>query len=548
MDLAYDHLGTISEAETSSNTANKEGPVPVAIKNEPTTVQPPYLETTTDGPTADIESTTDSAGSTTAPLSTSKPSDKVEQTFNKAADKLENSVNDVYARMTTAASAASATSWGSTLGGFWSKAKKQGEAAIKVAVKEFEETKLEFTELKNEIDEILKGDEVKKVNQASPEINSVASEPKEKEVTEEATDLSRSTETLKARPSSEGETAKPKAQGMLSLLANKAQQYIDDLDKDLEKLENKAGETLLQMGTGFQGYIKDAITITGPSKTGDTGANSDAFNSEFGSSEVLFSVPEDIRKQIYSTRLDAQLHALHTTKEPFLVNDTASVDTGYAEFVKSFDVDAHTETIAKDLDKYPQLRTLMESLVPDSVAYNEFWTRYYFMRSEISDQEEKRKALLQSQVSNAEEELNWDDDDEDEEDDQAKDKKVKNPVTSESTSSTETLSKSSGTFLSSEKKPIINTTSDASTPITKPLEDIAGPAVPSDSVESSPRNVPISSRPSSESSYDLISKTSSVVDLSASAVTAAIADATGQAKSNNQKPVAEESDSDDDWE
>ena len=93
-----------------------------------------------------------------------------------------------------------------------------------------------------------------------------------------------------------------------------------------------------------------------------------------------------------TTRLDAQLHLLHTNLDNFK-SDPRSPQYA-SDWTTSFSAEKKTEQIAKDLDKYPELRNSMEKLVPDSVQYEEFWKRYYFLRSELDAEEQKRKELL----------------------------------------------------------------------------------------------------------------------------------------------------------
>ena len=50
----------------------------------------------------------------------------------------------------------------------------------------------------------------------------------------------------------------------------------------------------------------------------------------------------------------------------------------------------------------------MEHLVPDSVSYTDFWTRYYFLRNELDVEEQRRKALLKNTIDGGEEEVAWD--------------------------------------------------------------------------------------------------------------------------------------------
>jgi hypothetical protein len=161
--------------------------------------------------------------------------------------------------------------------------------------------------------------------------------------------------------------------------------------------------------------VRDAVAIAAP---GEEGSNErEAMFGEEGEdapSEILFNVPEDIRTQIYSTRLEAQLHALHTSEQPFL---TETKETGYDEFSKTFDVETCTDEIASKLEEHPELRKLMDSLVPEKVSYTDFWTKYFYMRCQIHEQEQKRKDLL-SKVADNEDQVGWDDEDED--DDEAK--------------------------------------------------------------------------------------------------------------------------------
>lgn len=540
MDLAYDHLGTISEATgelqpKAKTPAESQLQKSAATTTAPSSKEAPSVEkpdiSTETTPLEPSPSTTDAD-----PAEAAKPINNVEKQLNKAADTLENSVNDAYARMTKAATAASTTSWGTALGGFWSKVKQGGEATLKVAVNEIKETKLELEGLKNDLDEFMKNDktESKKNEDTTGDANKTADEK----------DLNKSIETLKEKTGQDETKETGKAKGMLALLTDKAQKYIDDLDKDLEEFETKAGKKLFQMGTNLQDMLKEAVTVAGPGNTTDATV---ASSNEKTGSEVLFNVPEDIQNQIYSTRLDAQLHALHTTREPFLVKDTNQVDPSYSKFAESFNVDIHTENIAQDLEKYPQLRTLMESLVPDSVAYAEFWTRYYFMRSEISEQEEKRKKLL-SQANDGsleEEEVNWDDDDDEEED--------KPALNKGDNSSSETISETNVKKPSAKAVATANDAPAVSQPAAE--QKVVAEVVPAANTDSS--------RPSSESSYDLVSKSSSIVDLNSSVTSAAVVAAatsgassasttsnasTPTPKSEPVKQSTEDSDSDDDWE
>lgn len=551
MDLAYENVPAIARKSEDEGPVKKETENTDKITTEPTETPQPVEEKPSSEPTTKTDSTE------AKPLLSKESTKKATEALNKAADTFENSINNIYSKVTTTAKS---SGWGSTFGGLWNKVKEQSQTALN-------ETKLEFQELKGEIDELLGS------------VTTSSDVPPSSEESQDK-DLSKSTDTVTDDNNNNNST---KPTGMLALLTTRAQQYIDELDKDLEEFENKAGSKLLKMGTDLQSVLKESIVVAGPdgstaspfsrlasltsSGSGSTfslgfGGSNNSNNSKTpetsGKSEVLFNVSDDLRDQIYTTRLDAQLHALHTTKEPFLVK--ASSDPKYDEFSKTFDIKEQTETIAQDLEKYPKLRTLMESLVPEQVAYNEFWSRYYFMRREINEQEEKRKKLLAESQEAAEEKIDWDDDDEDEDDnDKKNDSETPTPTSASKTDLPKTTQKEAKPAAKTEKAEDATTTTTASATASTP---------------SSPtNNLPASSRPSSESSYDLVSKSSSVLDLAkedssipavAPATTQSNANSTSNSKVNSsaassstvietdekKKPAQqeEEDDSDDDWE
>lgn len=94
---------------------------------------------------------------------------------------------------------------------------------------------------------------------------------------------------------------------------------------------------------------------------------------------------------ISTTRLDAQLHLLHGNHELFKIDSEAE---SFKEWSNGFSADDRTGQISSDLERYPELRSTMEKLVPDSVQYTDFWRRYYFLRNELDMEEQRRKELL----------------------------------------------------------------------------------------------------------------------------------------------------------
>lgn len=151
--------------------------------------------------------------------------------------------------------------------------------------------------------------------------------------------------------------------------------------KEIEKAEDAADEALLKFGTNIRNFLRDAVTIAPPvAGSGDQG------------STVLFESKDASGKRvIHTTRFDAQLHVIHSSIESF-AKDPAS--TEYEPWAKEFDVSSKTDDISQDLEKYEDLRSSMEKLVPDQVAYGDFWKRYYFLRHSIETAEARRRDLL----------------------------------------------------------------------------------------------------------------------------------------------------------
>lgn len=381
--------------------------------------------------------------------------------IDKAADKLESNLEKTFEKVSNS------QSWSS----FWSNIKEKGTAAFQ----DLEKNMNAATATTSTDDES---------NQQTKDTSASSS----------SSNLEGSTETVKPDSNGGGNST------MMGELSLRAQAYIDNLDKDLEKIEVAAGSYLSNFGKDFKSLVKEAITVAAPNDTtyDVDPSKSPSIASDSGEdlpSEILFNVPEDIRNQIYSTRLDAQLHALHTSTEPFLTNKD---EPGFNEFSETFDVNSRTDDIASDLEKYPKLRSLMETLVPHKVSYEQFWTKYYYMRNQLSEQEQKRKLLL-SQTNNDESgEVSWDD--EDDENDK--------PDSSNSNKSKDNAVKAS------------NTTD--------------------------------SSRPSSDSSYDLVSKNSSSADLKTQETSNNYNnDTTNKTSKNpasNKGDGGDDDDDDDDWE
>ena len=97
-------------------------------------------------------------------------------------------------------------------------------------------------------------------------------------------------------------------------------------------------------------------------------------------------------KVIHTTRFDAQLHAIHSSLDSFTKDPDSEEFKSWAKWLM---LRARRATSAKDLENFPELRASMEKLVPDQVAYPDFWKRYYFLRHSVETAEARRQRSAQ---------------------------------------------------------------------------------------------------------------------------------------------------------
>ncbi|TAQ90279.1 hypothetical protein B7494_g1379 [Chlorociboria aeruginascens] len=296
-----------------------------------------------------------------------------EQTSKKKEKQPESTLNGDFQE---AYKAISSSPWGAKLGGFFGSVVKQGENVYKEAQQELnavsEEATKGFSDLRSSII-----NRTRSLSLAQPGNNKPsAGESAEKEV---STD-----EALK------------ESEGVLARLRTEAAKGL----KEIEKAEDAADEALLKFGTNIRNFLRDAVSIAPPS------------DSEGQGSTILFESKDAQGKRvIHTTRFDAQLHVIHSSLDSFM-DDPVSEE--FEPWTKTFDVDSKTDDISKDLEKYGELRTSMEKLVPDQVTYGDFWKRYYFLRHSIETAEAKRRDLLKGAATSTEEHIGWDEDSDDE--------------------------------------------------------------------------------------------------------------------------------------
>ncbi|KAJ6160950.1 hypothetical protein N7470_004346 [Penicillium chermesinum] len=290
---------------------------------------------------------------------------------------------DLNTELTETFRAFSASPWGTRIGGLWDNVRKQGESYYEGARQEYvaasEEAVKGFTDLKDTIVDRTKG-----LTLSTATLTGEGSK-------DEATTPTAATE---GESQEKGEEAGPSGEGFISRFKAEAARRL----KEIEKAEEAADEAILRFGISISQKLREAVSIL-PPETDESG-------------KLLFeSKDADGKRVIHATRFDAQLHVIHTNLDSFTKDP---VSDKFPEHKKEFNVDAKTDEIASYLEKYPELRSAMEKLVPETVEYADFWTRYYFLRLVIETEEQKRKELLKGAHAEEEEEVGWDDDSESE--------------------------------------------------------------------------------------------------------------------------------------
>ena len=266
----------------------------------------------------------------------------------------------------------SASPWGVRIGGLWDNVRKQGESYYEGARQEYaaasEEAVKGFSDLKENIvgrtrglslNTAFAGGDGAEGSSSGAGAGAGAGAAKDEASTPTGT-------------GAEGEGS-ASGEGFLARLKAEAARRL----KEIEKAEEAADEAILRFGMNIGQKLRDAVSIVPPDSEAD---------------KLLFeSKDADGKRVIHATRFEAQLHVIHSNLESFTKDP---VSDEWAAFKEKFDIDSKTDDVAADLEKYPELRSAMEKLVPEQVEYATFWCRYYFLRLVIETEEQKRKELL----------------------------------------------------------------------------------------------------------------------------------------------------------
>lgn len=285
--------------------------------------------------------------------------------------------------------AVSASPWGARLGGWFGEARKQGQTFYSELQKEASEAQQQaskgFEGLRGQLAQRTAGLNLNAEGAPHSGVPGEEAVPGANKKEEEGAQKREVIEEDPARPESLTADIVKEAGSLVASLRLTATSKL----KDLQRAEDAADEALLKFGTNVRDFLRDAVVVSAP-----TAADaSKPKGTDAAGNEVLFETTEQGtgRKVFHTTRLDAQLHAVHTTASSFTQDPQGEQ---WAEWEKGFDVDKQTEAIARDLDQFEDLRRAMEKLVPEKVEYRPFWVRYYFIRKAIDEEERKRKEVL----------------------------------------------------------------------------------------------------------------------------------------------------------
>jgi len=286
--------------------------------------------------------------------------------------------------------AVSSSPWGARLGGWFGEARKQGQTFYSELQKEASEAQQQaskgFEGLRGQLAQRTAG---LNLNAEGAPLSSVPGE--------EAVPMARGGEE-KSKSAVEEDPARP--ENLAADIVKEAGSLVASLRltatsklKDLQRAEDAADEALLKFGTNVADFLKNSVVISAPTEADASKPR----GTDAAGNEVLFETTDNGtgRKVFHTTRLDAQLHAVHTTATSFTQDPQGEQ---WIEWEKGFDIDKQTEAIAADLDKFEDLRRAMEKLVPEKVEYRAFWVRYYFIRKAIDEEEKKRKEVLKGML------------------------------------------------------------------------------------------------------------------------------------------------------
>ena len=271
----------------------------------------------------------------------------------------------------------SSSPWGAKLGGLWGNVRKQGESYYEEAVREAEAARIDAVKGFNDIREGIAG-RVRSLSVGEKEAlqttDGLGQQPSGTQAKREA--IPGEEPIPFANRSSTAPSNDDDTNDFLSKFKIEAAKRL----KDVQAAEDAADQALLRFGTTIRSFLRDAVAVSAPEDSQQPG-------------EMLFESKDSQGKRtIHTSRMDAQLHLIHTNPERLTHDPEESQE--WEKWKQEFDVEKYTDRIAQDLETYPELRRVMGELVPEKVQYGEFWGRYYFLRGVVEEGEKRRRELL----------------------------------------------------------------------------------------------------------------------------------------------------------
>ncbi|KAI8094863.1 uncharacterized protein B0P05DRAFT_523726 [Gilbertella persicaria] len=168
---------------------------------------------------------------------------------------------------------------------------------------------------------------------------------------------------------------------------------LTQLKEGLTNGTRSAEQYLQKFGTDVITALKQTVTVLEPEQPEQAESSTPA-------------------ARVYATRKDALIAKMQNNPDTYLkepdTKDTKVLET----FNASFDIKEYTDEIAQLLEEYPNLRDMMDKLVPVQVSYPLFWQRYFYHAWKIEQDEQKRQIIVQSNEDD-EADFKWDSDEDD---------------------------------------------------------------------------------------------------------------------------------------
>ncbi|CUA66665.1 hypothetical protein RSOLAG22IIIB_00106 [Rhizoctonia solani] len=188
-----------------------------------------------------------------------------------------------------------------------------------------------------------------------------------------------------------------------------------------EKLAGEYVHRSEELLKGAGAFLKDAVHVIPAEGSGDIrGVVWDGSDIWMMPSPIAPGTPapeESASGRPALTHAEALLKRLKSDPEVLQVDPAASSAKGnYEKYLAGIDSNSAEwtnrirEVIADTSEDSDALLATKEKLVPESISEDEFWKRYFFRVQQINEDEEKRKIILEAPTQ-SDDDFSWEDDD-----------------------------------------------------------------------------------------------------------------------------------------